>query len=143
MFLVPPLSAVLVAGYAMVQTGTWQAAAMITLHSFAVGMALAIVVGISLGVLMGRFKAVDELFSIWVNIFVSAPLSALVPVLMILFGMGETTVIVTVFLFAAFSMCRSRLLRWGAPMVPLPSLFTGKSFSLPHCRRSSQGSDSA
>ena len=38
----------------------------------------------------------------WVNVFVSAPLSALVPVLMILFGMGETTIIVTVFLFAVW-----------------------------------------
>jgi NitT/TauT family transport system permease protein len=102
MFLVPPLSRVLMAGVTMVQTGTWQAAALITLHSFAVGMMLAIVVGVTLGVLMGRFKAMDELFSIWVNIFVSAPLSALVPVLMILFGMGETTVIVTVFLFAVW-----------------------------------------
>src|SRR5918998_132119 len=63
MFLVPPLSSVLMAGVTMVQTGTWQAAALITLHSFAIGMVLAIVVGVTLGVLMGRFKAVDELFS--------------------------------------------------------------------------------
>jgi NitT/TauT family transport system permease protein len=126
MFLVPPLSAVLVAGYAMVQTGTWQAAAMITLHSFAIGMALAIVVGIILGVLMGRFKAVDELFSIWVNIFVSAPLSALVPVLMILFGMGETTVIVTVFLFAVWIIVLDT--RAGIQHVPKSLIEMGRSY---------------
>ena len=38
----------------------------------------------------------------WVNIFSSAPLSALVPVLMILFGFGETTIVAAVFLFAVW-----------------------------------------
>ena len=38
----------------------------------------------------------------WVNIFVSAPISALVPILMAVIGIGETTVVVTVFLFAVF-----------------------------------------
>ena len=97
LFLIPPLSDVLVAAVALVQTGTWQAAALTTLNSFLIGMFFSIVVGVVLGVLMGRFAAADNLLGIWVNIFVSAPLSALVPVLMILFGMGETTVIVTVF----------------------------------------------
>src|SRR6476469_1419751 len=86
LFLIPPLSSVVAAAFTMMQTGTWQSAAWITLHSFVIGMALAVVVGVTLGVLMGRFKAVDDLFGIWVNIFVSAPLSALVHVLMILFG---------------------------------------------------------
>ncbi|MCK0195872.1 ABC transporter permease subunit [Ancylobacter sp. 6x-1] len=102
MFLVPPLSSVVMAGIDLVQTGSWQAAAVTTLRSFALGMVLAIVAGTTLGVLMGRVKAIDNLLGIWVNIFVSAPLSALVPVLMILFGMGETTVVVTVFLFAVW-----------------------------------------
>jgi NitT/TauT family transport system permease protein len=38
----------------------------------------------------------------WVNIFISAPISALVPILMAVIGIGETTVVVTVFLFAVF-----------------------------------------
>jgi NitT/TauT family transport system permease protein len=126
MFLIPPLSSVLAAGVTMVQTGTWQSAALITLHSFLVGMALAIVVGIVLGVLMGRFRAVDELFSIWVNVFVSAPLSALVPVLMILFGMGETTVIVTVFLFAVWIIVLDT--RAGIQHVPASLIEMGRSY---------------
>jgi NitT/TauT family transport system permease protein len=125
-FLIPPLSSVLVAAVAMVQTGTWQAAALVTLHSFVVGMAFAIVVGVTLGVLMGRFKAVDDLFGIWVNIFVSAPLSALVPVLMILFGMGETTVIVTVFLFAVWIVVLDT--RAGIQHVPNSLIEMGRSY---------------
>ena len=126
MFLVPPLSAIFSAGITMVQTGTWQAAALITLHSFVIGMAFAIVGGVTLGVLMGRFKAVDELFGIWVNIFVSAPLSALVPVLMILFGMGETTVVVTVALFAVWIIVLDT--RAGIQHVPKSLIEMGRCY---------------
>ena len=42
----------------------------------------------------------DDLLGMWVNIFSSAPLSAIVPVLMILFGFGEKTIVAAVFLFA-------------------------------------------
>jgi NitT/TauT family transport system permease protein len=42
----------------------------------------------------------DRLLLPWVNVFVSAPLSALVPVIMALFGFGETTIVLTVILFA-------------------------------------------
>jgi NitT/TauT family transport system permease protein len=55
---------------------------------------------VPLGILMGRMRMADELLGMWVNIFSSAPLSALVPVLMILFGFGERTIVAAVFLFA-------------------------------------------
>ena len=42
----------------------------------------------------------DELLLPWVNIFLSAPLTALVPVLMVLFGFGTKTIIITTTLFA-------------------------------------------
>ena len=51
---------------------------------------------------MARVKGVGRLLGMWVNIFVSAPISALVPILMAVVGIGETTVVVTVFLFAVF-----------------------------------------
>ena len=101
-FLVPPFTSVLVAVGELVQLGKFQAATVTTLRAFAIGMALAIVVGVALGALMGRVRAADRLLGMWVNLFVSAPLSALVPVLMILFGMGERTIIVAVFLFAVW-----------------------------------------
>ncbi len=126
MFLVPPLSDVLVAAVALVQTGTWQAAAITTLNSFLIGMFFAIVVGIAVGVLMGRSTTADSLLGIWVNIFVSAPLSALVPVLMILFGMGETTVVVTVFLFAVWIIVLDT--RAGIQSVPNSLLEMGRSY---------------
>jgi NitT/TauT family transport system permease protein len=101
-FLVPPFSSVLAAVAQLVQLEKFQVATVTTLRAFVIGMALAIGVGVSLGALMGRVAAADRLLGMWVNLFVSAPLSALVPVLMILFGMGERTIVVSVFLFAVW-----------------------------------------
>lgn len=99
---VPPLSKVLLAGVEVVRTDKFAAAAAISLRSFAIGMGFALLVGIALGVAMARVKPVGRLLGMWVNIFVSAPISALVPILMVVIGIGETTVVVTVFLFAVF-----------------------------------------
>ncbi len=118
-FLLPPLSDVIAAGIVMVQTPTWQAATLITAQGFLAGVAAAILVGVPLGVAMGRLPAVDRLLGMWVDLFVSAPLSALVPILMILFGFGQTTVVVTVFLFAVWIIALDT--RAGVREVP-PSL---------------------
>ena len=101
-FLVPPFSEVLVAAFELVQTQSWQDATVTTLRAFFIGMTLAIAAGIPLGILMGRVKFADDILGMWVNIFSSAPLSALVPVLMILFGFGERTIVAAVFLFAVW-----------------------------------------
>jgi NitT/TauT family transport system permease protein len=98
--MLPPFTEVLKAAVELIQTPSWQSATVTTLRAFFVGMALSIVVGVPLGILMGRVKLADELLGMWVSIFSSAPLSALVPVLMILFGFGEKTIIAAVFLFA-------------------------------------------
>jgi NitT/TauT family transport system permease protein len=65
-------------------------------------MAAALLLGVPVGVLMARVPAAGRLLGTWVNVFVSAPISALVPILMAVVGIGETTVVVTVFLFAVF-----------------------------------------
>jgi NitT/TauT family transport system permease protein len=100
--IVPPFTSVLEAAWTILPTEKFAAAAMISLRSFAIGLGLAIAVGIPLGVLMARVPAAARILGLWVNIFVSAPISALVPLLMAVIGIGETTVAVTVFLFAVF-----------------------------------------
>lgn len=100
--IIPPFSQVVVAGITILPTDKFSAAVIISLRSFAVGMALAVTIGIPAGVLMARVASVGKILGLWVNIFVSAPISALVPILMAVIGIGETTVVVTVFLFAVF-----------------------------------------
>ena len=51
---------------------------------------------------MGRVRFVDELLGMWVNVFVSAPLTAIVPALMVIVGFGQSTVVVTVLLFSVW-----------------------------------------
>ena len=100
--IVPPLSSVFNAMSTVVMTEKFHAAVAISLRSFGLGMGGAILVGIPLGIVMARSKGVGRILGMWVNIFVSAPISALVPLLMAVVGIGETTVVVTVFLFAVF-----------------------------------------
>lgn len=100
--IVPPLSRVVASGAAVVTSAKFAAAAWLSLRTFALGMACAVAVGIPLGILMARSEAAGRILRVWVNVFVSAPVSALVPILMAVLGIGETTVVVTVFLFAVF-----------------------------------------
>jgi NitT/TauT family transport system permease protein len=98
--LLPPLSRVLVRMAEIVPTATFMAALWVTAQAFVIGNAIAILVGVPLGILMGRSEIADRIFLPWVNLFLSAPLTALVPVIMVLFGLGQTTIILTVVLFA-------------------------------------------
>ncbi|MHB2170053.1 ABC transporter permease [Alsobacter sp. R-9] len=99
-FILPPLSAIAGRVVEIVPTASFGEALYITGKAFVVGNAIALVVGIPLGILMGRNVIADRLLLPWVNLFLSAPLSALVPVIMVVFGLGETTIILTVVLFA-------------------------------------------
>jgi len=101
-FIIPPFSGVIDKLADLVARPDFQAAALQTFESFVVGMTAAIVAGIAIGFAMGRNRTADQILGMWVNVFASAPLSSLVPVLMLLFGIGQTTIIVTVFLFAVW-----------------------------------------
>lgn len=100
--LLPPLSAILLKFEAVAMNETFVKALAITGNAFFAGTFLAIAIGIPIGVAMGRSVVADRLLLPWVNMFMSAPLSALVPVIMIVFGFGQTTIILTVFLFAVW-----------------------------------------
>ncbi|MGH3315356.1 MAG: ABC transporter permease [Nocardioidaceae bacterium] len=100
--LIPPFTDVLAAMVEIVPSSDFAEAASITLQAFLIGMALSLVVGIGAGILMGRIPAFGQLMGMWVNIFESAPLTAIVPALMALLGFGLPTMIVTVFLFSVW-----------------------------------------
>jgi len=99
-FFVPPLSDVFATLFEIFGTAAFQKALYETAYAFFVGVSCAIVIGIPTGILMGKSRLTDELLLPWVNIFLSAPLTALVPVLMVLFGFGMKSIIITTTLFA-------------------------------------------
>ena len=102
LFLIPPFLDVLKALANLFVTKKFYEALRISVQAFATGVGLAVVIGIPLGVLMGRVKFVDRLLGMWVNVFVSAPLTAIVPALMVIVGFGQATVVVTVVLFSVW-----------------------------------------
>lgn len=102
LLLFPPFSEVVAAMGDVLTSASFAEAMRITVLSYIGGLGLAVLLGIPLGFAMGLVPAADKLLNMWVNMFLSAPLSALVPVFMILFGLGTPTVIVTVFMFAVW-----------------------------------------
>jgi NitT/TauT family transport system permease protein len=100
--LVPPLSETLRAMSDVVSNSTFVEAASITLQAFLIGMAISFTIGIGMGILMGTNRAIASLMGMWINIFESSPLTAVVPALMALLGFGMPTMIVTVVLFSVW-----------------------------------------
>jgi NitT/TauT family transport system permease protein len=100
--LIPPLSAVFAAMGNVLFTRSFLEAIGITLQAFGIGMGLSLLVGISVGIAMGRIRAVDQVMGMWINIFESSPITAVVPLLLAVLGFGMQTMVVTVFLFSVW-----------------------------------------
>ena len=124
--LLPPFTDVLAALPEVVSSSTFAEAAWITLQAFLIGMGLALVVGIGVGILMGASPAIGSLMGMWVNIFESSPLTAVVPALMALLGFGLPTMIVTVFLFSVWVIALDTQV--GVERVSPSLLEMGRSF---------------
>ncbi|WP_265518284.1 ABC transporter permease [Nitratireductor luteus] len=133
LLLFPPFTEVLMALGDVVTSRSFAEAIRITALSYACGLALAIAVGVPLGLLMGLVPAADKMLNIWVNTFLSAPLSALVPVFMILFGLGTPTVIVTVFMFAVWIIVLDT--RAGVQNISPSLMEMAHSFGASHAER--------
>ena len=88
--LIPPFTEVLGAMPEVIGSASFAEAARITFQAY------------GLGILMGRVHAIGELMGMWVNIFESSPLTAVVPALIALLGFGLSTMIVTVFVFSVW-----------------------------------------
>jgi NitT/TauT family transport system permease protein len=100
----PPLSDVLSTVYDVWTSDRFREALGETLTSLAIGWPLSVGLGIVVGVLMGRFKVVEWALDIYVNIFLSIPLIALIPIILLLFGLGRPSIVVVVFLATFFQV---------------------------------------
>jgi ABC-type nitrate/sulfonate/bicarbonate transport system permease component len=75
-------------------------AIVVTLQALVPGFLLAALLGIPLGVAMGVYRYVRWLWDPYVSILLGTPLLAMIPVLVIWFGLGLTTRTVAAFIFA-------------------------------------------
>jgi len=102
--LVPTLPTVARTLVAMLLDGTMLRHALYTLYRLLTGLGLALVVGLPLGILMGRFRAVENFFLPLASVLMPIPSLAWVPVFILWFGIGNTTTILIVFYAATFPM---------------------------------------
>jgi NitT/TauT family transport system permease protein len=100
--LLPSLSAVAGALWAGMADGTLPAHAASTLYRVLVGMGLAFALGIPLGILMGRVRAVEGFVMPLASALMPIPSLAWVPVFILWFGLGNATAIGVVLYAALF-----------------------------------------
>jgi NitT/TauT family transport system permease protein len=94
----PPPSEIAVAWLELFRSGDLVTNGMSSLLVLIRALSLSIVVGIFLGVMMARFPALDDIFGPLLKALYPVPKSALIPIMIIWFGLGVTSKIASVFL---------------------------------------------
>jgi NitT/TauT family transport system permease protein len=102
--LMPPLGTVAHTLVAMLLDGSMFGHAAATLYRVLCGFALAVAVGLPLGVLMGRFRPVENFVLPLAGALMPIPSLAWVPVFILWFGLGNTVAILIVFYASLFPM---------------------------------------
>ena len=102
--LMPTLPSIVQTLAEMLADGTMLNHSLYTLYRVLFGFALAAIVGLPLGILMARFRPVEQFFLPLVSALMPIPSFALVPLFMLWFGIGNLTTIMIVFYAATFPM---------------------------------------
>jgi NitT/TauT family transport system permease protein len=110
----------------LVRNGKLAAALFESVQPFLVGYILAIVIGVPLGLVVGRFRVMEAAIGILVTAGYAMPLVALVPLLILWLGLGFKVKVAVVFLMALFPICINTWL--GVAAVPKTLIEVGKSF---------------
>ncbi|HEY9288807.1 MAG TPA: ABC transporter permease [Candidatus Dormibacteraeota bacterium] len=102
--LVPP-SAIVGAFYNLaIASPELRDAIAVSARAWAIGYAAAIVVGVTIGIVMGRFRRVYDVLDPWVFFLYAIPTIAIIPLLVIWFGIDELVRVVLVFLASVFTV---------------------------------------
>lgn len=152
--LMPQPSKIVLAFIDLFKKGTLQEAFIISLQDMFYGYFIAVILGLTIGVLMGRFKAIEKVMSPYISFFMATPTIALVPVVVIWFGFGLSArvfLVTTVSLWAiiintmtgikvtsrsmrevahAFRLNEQQFVRWMAIPNALPYMFSGLRIAL-------------
>jgi len=86
----------------MIVTGKLWTPLAVSATGFIVGLGLSIVVGLPLGVLLGRSRTLNAMLDPFVTAFNATPRLVFLPLLMLWFGLGVTAKVVIVFIGALF-----------------------------------------
>jgi len=95
-------TAIIRAGLVMVQNGELFGALASSLRTLLVGFVSASVIGISVGLLIGRYKTFDAATDWLVNALYATPLIAVIPLVILWFGLGDAAKLFIVTILAVF-----------------------------------------
>lgn len=132
-FFVPPLSQVVAVWWSLVRDGTLPGAIDSSLLSLVRGFVPAAILGVSLGILTGTSRLARYTLDPILNTLMSAPLSALVPVFIAIFGIRDTVVAATVFMFSFFVIVvntQTGVLGTEASLVQMARVFGARPLSI-------------
>lgn len=87
-----------------------------SVYRMGMGLILAIIIGFPMGVAMGYFKKCDNLLAPLVYLTYPIPKIALIPIVMLVFGLGDISKIVMIFLIVVFQVIVA--VRDGIRMIP-------------------------
>lgn len=86
--------------FAQLASGEFWSSLATSSKSAALGFLAAVVIGVPIGVAMARFRRFERVFDVYVNIVLTTPIAAVMPLLLMITGIGTTTLVIIVFLFA-------------------------------------------
>jgi ABC-type nitrate/sulfonate/bicarbonate transport system permease component len=86
----------------MIRSGELGRALLSSLQPFVVGWGASIVLGVLVGLLMGRYRVVDALLDAQISALYSAPTVALIPIFILWLGLGFQAKVAIIFLSAFF-----------------------------------------
>lgn len=101
-FYFPPFSQVVARGYELFASGMIWEHMVFSLTNFAVGLLTATVLGVLIGIPMGWYKGLSRMFDPLLSAVYATPLIALLPLIIMLFGLGAISKIIMTFLAAVF-----------------------------------------
>jgi ABC-type nitrate/sulfonate/bicarbonate transport system permease component len=99
-----PLSETLVRLWELLQSGELIDQTLSSAALFATGLALALVIGMPLGLLLARVRLLRDALDLYIMILYATPMVALIPFILSLMGFGFAPKVLVVFLFAVFSI---------------------------------------
>jgi ABC-type nitrate/sulfonate/bicarbonate transport system permease component len=118
-------TAIFAAFIELVRNGKLAAALIQSLQPFILGYGIAILIGVPLGLVLGRFRVVEAALGIFVTGGYAMPLVALVPLLILWFGLGFAVKAAVIFLMSIFPIVINTWL--GVKSVPKALIEVGKS----------------
>jgi len=95
-------SAIARAFFQLLGAGEFERQALGSLEVFALGLSMALVTGIAVGLLMGRYRLAEYLLDPFVYALDATPRVALIPLLLLWFGLGMSSKVAIVFLSGVF-----------------------------------------